>query len=152
MDALLQDPWFAENGPKSTGPEYFSLSWIEKRAEAANIEFGEIAAEDILATVTELSAYTIAELISISVQDHKSPKIYVSGGGAHNPFMMQRIKVHLSGMEVVPFSSLGYDPDAKEAVIFAVLANEMLAGEGFVFEDTSGEKSLLNFGKISFPD
>ena len=152
MDALLQDPWFAENGPKSTGPEYFSLSWIEKRAEAANIEFGEIAAEDILATVTELSAYTIAELISISVQDHKSPKIYVSGGGAHNPFMMQRIKVHLSGMEVVPFSSLGYDPDAKEAATFAVLANEMLAGEGFVFEDTSGEKSLLNFGKISFPD
>jgi len=152
MDAFLQDPWFSESGPKSTGPEYFSLDWIEKRAEEANIEFGEIATEDILATVTELSAYTIAESISFAIQECENVKVYVSGGGAHNPFMMQRIKVHLSGVEIAPFSSLGYDPDAKEAMIFAVLANEMLAGEGFVFEDTSGEKSLLNFGKISFPD
>lgn len=152
MDALLQDPWFAEKGSKSTGPEYFSLDWIEDRAEKANIELGEIATEDILATVTELSAYTIAESISVAIQDFENVKVYVSGGGAHNPFMMQRIKVHLSGVDVVPFSKLGYDPDAKEAVIFAVLANEMLAGDGFLFEDTSGKKSRLNFGKISFPD
>lgn len=152
MNALLQDPWFAEKGTKSTGPEYFSLQWIENRADNANIEFGEIAAEDIMATVTELSAYTIAESISASVEDGKNTRVYVSGGGAHNPFMMQRIKIHLSGMDVVPFTNLGYDPDAKEAVIFAVLANEMLAGEGFIFEDVSGKKSRLNFGKISFPD
>ena len=152
MDALLQDLWFVKKGSKSTGPEYFSLDWIEERAEKANIEIGEIAAEDILATVTELSAYTIAESISTAIKDCENVKVYVSGGGAHNPFMIQRIKVHLSGVDVVPFSNLGYDPDAKEAVIFAVLANEMLAGEGFLFEDTSGKKSRLNFGKISFPD
>ena len=152
MDAFLQDPWFSESGPKSTGPEYFSLDWIEKRAEEANIEFGEIATEDILATVTELSAYTIAESISFAIQECENVKVYVSGGGAHNPFMMQRIKVHLSGVEIAPFSSLGYDPDAKEAMIFAVLANEMLAGDGFLFKDTSGNKFRLNFGKISFPD
>jgi len=152
MDALLQDSWFVEKRSKSTGPEYFSLDWIEDRAEKANIEIGEIAAEDILATVTELSAYTIAESISTAIQDCENVKVYVSGGGAHNPFMIQRIKVHLSGVDVVPFSNLGYDPDAKEAVIFAVLANEMLAGDGFLFEDTSGKNSRLNFGKISFPD
>jgi len=152
MDALLQDPWFAETGSKSTGPEYFSIGWIEQRADEAHIEVGEIAAEDILATVTELSAYTIAESVSGAIKNRDNVKVYVSGGGAHNPFMIQRIKVHLSGVDVVPFSNLGYDPDAKEAVIFAVLANEMLAGDGFVFENASGKSQKLNFGKISFPN
>jgi anhydro-N-acetylmuramic acid kinase len=152
MDALLQDSWFAESGPKSTGPEYFSLSWIAKRAEAANIELEELTAEDILATVTELSAYTIAEAISGAIKNSKHVKVYVSGGGAHNPFMIQRIKVHLGGIDVLPFTDLGYNPDAKEAVIFAVLANEMLAGDGFIFDGEAGEKRKLNFGKISFPD
>jgi anhydro-N-acetylmuramic acid kinase len=152
MDAMLQDPWFAENGPKSTGPEYFNLSWIEKRADQANIELGEIPAEDLLATATELSAYTIAEAISGALKDRNHVKVYVSGGGAHNPFMMQRIKVHLSGMDVEPFTNLGYNPDAKEAVIFAVLANEMLAGDGFMIEDASGSQTRVNFGKISFPN
>lgn len=152
MDALLQDPWFTESGPKSTGPEYFSIGWIEQRSNEANIEFDEIAAEDILATVTELSAYTIAESVSGAIKNRDNVRVYVSGGGAHNPFMIQRIKVHLSGVDVVPFSSLGYDPDAKEALIFAVLANEMLAGEGFLFEGESGKKQKLNFGKISFPN
>jgi anhydro-N-acetylmuramic acid kinase len=151
MDALLQDPWFAEDGPKSTGPEYFNLSWIEEKADLANIELGEISSEDILATVTELSAYTIAEAISGALKDRNHVKVYVSGGGAHNPFMMQRIKVHLSGMDVEPFTNLGYNPDAKEAVIFAVLANEMLAGDGFMIEDASGSQTQVNFGKISFP-
>jgi len=152
MDAMLQDSWFTDKGSKSTGPEYFSLLWIERQAEKANIDLEGIASEDILATVTELSAYTIAESISDAIHGLENVKVYVSGGGAHNPFMIQRIKVHLSGVDVVPFTNLGYDPDAKEAVIFAVLANEMLAGDGFMFEEASGNEFRLNFGKISFPD
>ncbi len=151
LNLFSRDSWFDEKNSKSTGPEYFNLGWIERLAKNAGMNLKNIKPEDLVATVTELSAKTIAQSITTNVKNPESSPIYASGGGAHNPVLMNRLKEILGQVELHDFSTLGFDPDAKEAVIFAVLANEMLAGEGFEFE-SNGEKKRINFGKISFPD
>lgn len=152
LKALLDDEWFSEEDSKSTGPEYFNFNWMVERAEKAGVNLKKIKPEDQLTTITQLSAMTIAESIKHQVADYQNSAIYVSGGGAHNPYLIDQIKVHLEGLEIQHFSELGFDPDAKEALIFAVLANEMIAGEGFDFESKTGSTRKLNFGKISFPE
>jgi anhydro-N-acetylmuramic acid kinase len=151
LRALLEDPWFGKERAKSTGPEYFNLEWILKRAGEAGVDVEKIPPADRLATVTELTAITIAENIRKEVDGFDDSVIYLSGGGAHNRHLVSRIKEHLNETIVRNLSEFGYDPDAKEAMIFAVLANEMLAGEGFEFENGEGTVRKLNFGKISFP-
>ena len=150
LQPLLSDPWFKERASKSTGPEYFNIGWIRRTLEKNEIGFDQIPPEDMVATITELSAVTIAVNMAACVPDVHACEFYVSGGGAHNPVMMKRMKNLLNIKAFRDMSALGVDPDAKEAVIFAVLANEMLAGEGFPMETHAGVKKV-NFGKISFP-
>lgn len=150
LDLLLSDEWFRDTGSKSTGPEYFNMEWINETLREGGAEPSSISPQDLVATLTQLSAKTIAESINSHGADHPNATIYASGGGARNPILMGHIQGQLPDLNVRNFSDLGMDPDAKEAVIFAVLANEMLAGDGFPFETGSGNKKV-NFGKISFP-
>lgn len=151
LQGLLSDSWFSVAGSKTTGPEYFSFDRIKQLAKNQGIQLEPIQSTDLIRTVTELSAITIADQIKSVADKHElKPVIYISGGGVHNPLLMSRLKDLLSDFNVKNFSDLGLDPDAKEAVLFAVLANEMLAGNGFPFQT---EKSTIdvNFGKLSFP-
>lgn len=150
LELLLSDEWFQASGSKSTGPEYFNLRWIKQLVSGSGIEIDSISPEDLVATVTELSARTIAHNIRLHCASVNDAIIYASGGGARNPILMERLQILLPDMKLHNFSELGIDSDAKEAVIFAVLANEMLAGDGFLFETPQGNKKV-NFGKISFP-
>ena len=147
---LLADNWFTSSKTKTTGPEYFSLEWLRAKCREAGIDLDTIKPEDLIRTVTELSAQTIAASIKTHLGG-ETGVIFVSGGGAHNPLLMERISDRLPDSPVKNFSELGIDPDAKEAVLFAVLANEMLAGDGFTFSIMDGKKKKVNFGKISFP-
>lgn len=151
LQRLLEDPWFKESGSKSTGPEYFNLKWVKNTAERSCINLETISPEDMVATVTELSARTIAESIDSHADKLPQCAIYVSGGGARNQTLIQRIQALLPEYDVLNFSDLGFDPDAKEAIIFAVLANEMLTGDGFEITTKDGRKKLT-LGKISFPN
>ncbi len=151
LNLLSGDSWFNEKHSKSTGPEYFNVGWIERLTKNAGMNLKEVKPEDLVATVTELSAKTIAQSINANVKSPEDSPIYASGGGARNPILMNRLKEILGQTELHDFSKLGLDPDAKEAVIFAVLANEMLAGEGFEF-NSGAEIKRINFGKISFPE
>lgn len=150
LDLLLSDEWFQEAGSKSTGPEYFNMRWIKKLVSESGIEMDSISPEDLVATVTELSARTIADSIKVHGAGAQHAVIYASGGGARNPVLIERLRRLLPEMDLRNFSDLGIESDAKEAVIFAVLANEMLAGDGFLLETNDGIKKV-NFGKISFP-
>lgn len=147
LDELLKDSWFDESGGKTTGPEYFNFEWIRKKLDKLGISIDENPPEDLVRTASELSAKTITESIKKYVNEDESATLYASGGGAHNPYVMKRIEEQLPDVELKDIEELGISADAKEAVLFAVLANEMLAGEGFEME---GKK--VNFGKISFPD
>ena len=83
------------------------------------------------------------------VKSQKS-KIFLSGGGAHNPLMIEWIKSFLPKLEFHNMSEIGISGDAKEAVLFAVLANESLAGGKLDFGKRS-KVPTVSMGKISFP-
>ena len=149
LNELLNDKWFDENKTKTTGPEYFNISWLKEKMRNAGIDYGEIQPEDVIRTASELTARTIVDSIQNQKIEGGNVSIFVSGGGAHNPYFMQRISEMLPDHSVKNISEIGFSADAKEAILFAVLANEMLAGGGFEMETTE-KKKKVNFGKISF--
>jgi anhydro-N-acetylmuramic acid kinase len=79
-----------------------------------------------------------------------SPQLYLSGGGAHNPLVLKFLRELLPEFKIYPMDRLGINGDAKEAVLFAVLANETLAGNTDETQALGGVP-LVSMGKISFP-
>jgi anhydro-N-acetylmuramic acid kinase len=141
---LKEDAFFDLPFPKTTGPEQFNLDYLKKALKGQSI-----ASEDIIATLTRFSAETIALAIKVATKN-KSQKIYLSGGGAHNPLMTRWISELLPNCRFSTTSDLGVDGDAKEAVLFAVLANEALAGGNISFGNRTKVPSV-SMGKVSFP-
>jgi len=79
------------------------------------------------------------------------PHVYVSGGGLHNTTLMKRLRAELGHLPVHPFDKLGLLPDAKEAALFALLANETVAGSPKHTNVLVGAPAVC-MGKISFPE
>lgn len=149
---LKSHPFFQAPFPKSTGPELFSKEFLEHAIQT--VQTSPIAVPDVLATLTRFTAETIAEAILEVGQErdivNKSTKVYISGGGLHNPLLMQHLKEILP-FELLPTAALGINSDAKEAILFALLANETVAGH----ENYSAKQSkipMIRMGKISFPN
>nr|WP_246109247.1 anhydro-N-acetylmuramic acid kinase [Vulcaniibacterium gelatinicum] len=117
---LLAEPWFALPPPKSTGREQFQLAWLQ-----AHLRGGE-RAEDVQATLLELAARTIAEALHAS--QPYTRRVIVCGGGVHNPHLRARIAALLPEAVVESSAVHGLDPDCVEAMAFAWLAREALAG------------------------
>src|SRR5699024_4576929 len=108
--------------------------------QAARRETGteQLPTEDLLATLTVFTVDTIAEDIKNIGSPHPM-EILVTGGGLHNTYLMELLHDRLPDASFASFSDLFFDPDAKEAVCFAVLANEMLAGDGFYMDEKQEE-------------
>jgi anhydro-N-acetylmuramic acid kinase len=148
LQELMIDKFFELPFPKTTGPELFNMHYVRRALERCDAT--SISLEDLLATLTQLSAVSIASAITRAIKLKKSVKIYLSGGGAHNPLMLDGIKSLLTNAEFHRMDELGISGDAKEAVLFAVLANESLAGGKLHFGNRSKVPSV-SMGKISFP-
>ncbi|MBY0433015.1 MAG: anhydro-N-acetylmuramic acid kinase [Cyclobacteriaceae bacterium] len=133
--------------PKTTGPELFNIDYLQRAQQSSQTTGASV--HDVLATVTRFSSETISEAIKKAC-GKKSFELYVSGGGAHNPLMMRWIKDLLRLDEIKSTEALGIPGDAKEAILFAVLANESLAG-GFINFGRRGKIPSVSMGKISFP-
>ncbi len=150
LSALKSHEYFQKPLPKTTGPEVFNLQWVSEILAARNLVMPE--PKDLVATLTRLSAETISDAISKIPIQNKPSVVYASGGGIHNPLMMKWIQELLSERSVRNFEEIGFNPDAKEAVLFAVLANETLSGRGFSMNTKSKMNQRVNFGKISLPE
>ena len=105
--------------PKSTGPEHFKRSWLD-----AALAGRTLAPRDVLATLSELTARSIADAVHKHARAAK--KLYVCGGGAHNLHLMTRLAADLPGVAVASTEALGIHPDWVEAAGFAWLARETL--------------------------
>jgi anhydro-N-acetylmuramic acid kinase len=127
LGELLRHPYFAAEPPKSTGREEFGRPFVTRLAEAVQPE-GDRDWLDLVATLTELTARTIADAYRRWVLPLGVSEVVVTGGGARNPTLMRRIRELLSPLPVLDPSVLGVDPEAKEAVAFAVLAWAHLRG------------------------
>jgi len=99
--------------------------------------------------VSTLSAFT-AKAIADFIKQHFNGieiKIFASGGGARNPFVMAELAKAFPGTVISNTSTLGINPDAKEAILFALLGNEALYGEPLKI----GSNPAILMGKFSFP-
>jgi anhydro-N-acetylmuramic acid kinase len=144
---LKQNSFFDLPFPKTTGPEQFNMNYLRDAQKKSGT--GDISVPDIIATLTRFSADTIADAIRQTVGS-KPQHIFVSGGGAHNPLMARWISEHLANSRFSTTSDLGINGDAKEAVLFAVLANETLTGGSTGFGKRRKVPSV-SMGKVSFP-
>jgi anhydro-N-acetylmuramic acid kinase len=151
LQELKSDNFFKSAFPKTTGPELFSIEYVKKAQAKSHTE--DISVNDLLATLTRFSAETIAEAINFTINNTsyniEDFNVYMSGGGMHNPLLVEWLK-ELLPCNFLETNDLGISGDAKEAVLFAILANETVAGGESDFGSRRGIPSV-SMGKISFP-
>lgn len=149
LDQLKANDFFQKGFPKTTGPELFNLAYVKKAMSAAEVK--NISHYDMMATLNRFSADTISSAIQSCSAGLTDVVIYTSGGGMHNPLLMKNIREQLPGYTFKATDSLGINPDAKEALLFAVLANEAVAGGKTKIGDGTEDIPFVSMGKISFP-
>jgi anhydro-N-acetylmuramic acid kinase len=121
LGELLAHPFFNFPPPRSTGRESFGRPLVQRLVEAVRPE-GDQDWLDLVATLTELTARSIADSYRRWVLPRGVSEVVVTGGGALNPTLMRRIRHLLEPLPVGDGGALGVDPEAKEALAFAVLA------------------------------
>jgi anhydro-N-acetylmuramic acid kinase len=144
LNTLLNHPFFGQPTPKTTGPELFNLSYLEEAQQKS----GTLATspQDIVCTLSAFTAKSVADFI---LENFKADdiKIFTSGGGAKNIYIIEHLKNALPNTIITGTGDLGIDPDAKEAILFALLGNEALSGEPIAI----GNNPAVLMGKFSFP-
>lgn len=149
LDALLQEEFLQQGFPKTTGPELFNLTYLQKIQ--ANTETTYLNHYDVMATLNAFSAQAIVQAVKQISEELDQMAVYVSGGGLHNPLLMESIKIGLDDIAVESMERIAMNPDAKEACLFALLANETIAGNPQ--NNLNIENSpAVSMGKISFPE
>jgi anhydro-N-acetylmuramic acid kinase len=142
LENMAADKYFQRRAPKSTGIEYFNLSWLELFKPEASFD-----ARDVQATLAELTVVSAAQ----SIRPHRPVDVLVCGGGVHNTDLMSRLRAVLPGIAVRSTADLGLDPDCVEAVLFAWLARERLAGRPVDTRSITGAKNRTMLGLIAKP-
>jgi anhydro-N-acetylmuramic acid kinase len=120
LGQLLDEPYLSLPPPKSTGRELFNLPWLQSK-----LGLFPRRPEDVQATLLEFTAATVATAVK-----HHAPgaALYVCGGGARNPRLLEAIRRRIAPNRVASTAVLGLDPDYVEAVAFAWFAERTLAG------------------------
>jgi anhydro-N-acetylmuramic acid kinase len=148
LQALLDDSFFSAAFPKTTGPEVFNLEYLARAQELSGTS--DLRTADIMATLNQFSAVVMANGIKAQAEGLDHVAVYVSGGGLHNPVLMAALGALLPTISIQGFDVLGVDPDAKEACLFAVLANETVAGAAEHVTQIKDSPAVC-MGKVSFP-
>jgi anhydro-N-acetylmuramic acid kinase len=147
LKALKENHFFEAVFPKTTGPEVFNVAYVEEVLGRTGVTLTDA---NLMRTLVQFSAETIAEAIQRVLRPEETYHIYLSGGGAHNPVLVSAIRQLLPDCQFGRTDDIGVNGDAKEAVLFAVLANETLAGSTTSFGERQGVPTAF-MGKISFP-
>ena len=150
IDEWLKYPFFHQPPPKTTGREMFGHAYAMECLVACR-EHG-LSDNDCIATLTELTVQTIADYITKFVtEQHLIDTLYVSGGGVHNQTLMRRLSEVLANTAVEPVDNSGISADAKEAIAFAILANETLHGNAGNLPSATGASVRKILGKFVCP-
>lgn len=152
LEELKGEPYYRQPLPKSTGRELFGASYVDRLLDY-RARHG-LTAEDLAATVTRLTAWTIGEGYRRFVRDrHAADALIVGGGGSYNPVLMNMLRDEMNamGVAVLTQEDLGHSSDAKEAVAFALLAGCTLAGRPNNLPGVTGASRPVVMGKISYP-
>ena len=149
LNQLQSDPFFDLTYPKSTGPELFGMNYIHSCMDAC--ECHHMKHEDILATLNLFTANCIFDAAEEMITDPSRTSIFISGGGSKNPLLMSHLQNHFASLKINTTDQVGIPSDAKEAILFALLANENIAGNADSFGEGTNFHPAVSMGKISWP-
>jgi anhydro-N-acetylmuramic acid kinase len=139
LAAMLSEPYFAKQPPKSTGRDLFNFEWLQRHLGSSSR-----AAHDVQATLAELTARAIAQ----DAGRYSLSRLFVCGGGALNDYLMGRLRALLPALRVAPTSEAGLPPLQVEAAAFAWLARQCVGGESLSLESTTGARGARVLGAI----
>jgi anhydro-N-acetylmuramic acid kinase len=142
---LLADNYFAEPHPKSTGTDYFNLAWLTTRYPALH----SLSPQDVQATLVQLTVDSISD--SILALDNSNGEVYVCGGGANNPLIMQGLRSKLANYQVKKTDALGIPCDWLEAIGFAWLGYCCAHDIASNVPSVTGAKSEVVLGEVFIP-
>ncbi|MHB8384546.1 MAG: anhydro-N-acetylmuramic acid kinase [Candidatus Binataceae bacterium] len=150
LTALMRHSFFRRRPPKSTGREEFGLPYLaEIRRVAKSLA---VRGDDLLATVTALTARSIAESVRRFIEPRgRVDQIIATGGGAHNPTLMKMLAQEMPALEVTTAAQAGVDGDSLEAVAFAILGYQMLRGRQGNIPCVTGACAPAILGKLTPP-
>ena len=148
IDWLMADEFVRMAPPKSTGRERYGDPFVTSLLE----KYGGRRNEDVIATVSEFTPVSVyANYLLFLKTKGGIDELFVSGGGAHNRHMLDSLKNHFSGVSVAAAEDIGISADAKEALCFAVLANELISGNPANLPSVTGASRGTLLGKICLP-
>ena len=150
IDEWLKHAFFQLQPPKTTGREMFGNTFAMECLTACRNH--GLTDNDCIATLTELTVQTITDYIKrFAAEQSTINTLYVSGGGVHNQTIMRRLSEILVDTAVEPVDNSGISADAKEAIGFAVLANETLHGHDGNVPSATGASVRKILGKFVCP-
>lgn len=135
LDAMRAEPYFALPAPKSTGRDLFNADWLEVHLAASDAR-RRLGAEDVQATLAELTARTCAEAVRLCAAG--AHEVIVCGGGAFNADLMTRLRQALAPTSVVASDGRGLPADHVEACAFAWLARAFMRREAGNIDTVTG--------------
>ncbi|WP_026820594.1 anhydro-N-acetylmuramic acid kinase [Arthrobacter castelli] len=146
LERLMAHPYLEQEPPKSTGRETFTLDFVEEAIRAEGYQGLELA--DVVATLTEFTAATLAE--SLSGRPAAPVSVIASGGGVHNPSLMESLKRRTGahGVELTVSAHHGLDPDAKENYLFALIGFHSWHGIASTLPDITGARRPVMLGQL----
>ncbi len=124
VDRLMEAPFFRQPPPRSTGREVFGDALVRELAGDQGLEPGrpDEGWADLLATLVALTARSVGDAYRRWIVPRGVAEVFLTGGGARNPVLAEAVGRELAPLPVRPGAELGMNPDAREAVAFAVLA------------------------------
>jgi len=138
LDELLKDPYYKAKPPKTAGREQYGKDFVDRLIE------NNRAPEDLIATATALTAATIA--IAIPLDTHE---LIAAGGGTHNRQLMAQLQAFLPRLRITTTAEFGIDPDAKEAIAFAILAYQTWRNKPGNLPSATGARHPVILGKLT---
>jgi len=145
LNELLRHPFFKRRPPKSTGREEFGIDFAERIYQRA--EKKGLADADIVATVTALTAKSIAQAYRRFLKE-KPDEMILCGGGSHNYTLVEMLHTEIPDVKILSTDDFGINIDAKEAVSFAILAWATIKGMASNIPSATGAERPVILGKI----
>jgi len=147
LERLCSHPYLSIPPPKSTGREDFGIQFSDNLYEELkrdNVDF-----LDTITTVTVFTAKSISDSYRKYIQpSYKLSEVVMSGGGVYNPILLQFLKEYLENINIRKVEEFGIPSDAKEALAFAILANETICGYPGNVPSATGARERVVLGKI----